>query len=189
VTELLARAQAWVAEVHPHARHMERAHDWLLELDPGASEGMRIAAAVHDIERAYPVPESARWDTARDWSSEEYNHWHQDRCADVAAAWLREQGADESLVAEVEALVRVHEDGGWHEADLVQAADSLSFLETMTPLVLGWVERGYGENADAKLHHSVDRIAPDLARARELGAPMLEDALAELARVREGAAR
>jgi hypothetical protein len=150
---------------------------------------MRIAAAVHDIERAYPDAESARWDSARDWGSEEYNRWHQDRCADVAARWLREQGAAESLVAEVEALVRVHEDGGWREADLVQAADSLSFLETMVPLVLTWVQRGYGADAEAKLHHSVARIARDLAGARELAAPMLEDALSRLARVRDGAAR
>ena len=45
---------------------------------------------------------------------------------------------------EVEALVRVHEEGGWPEADLVQAADSLSFLETMVPLVVGWVQAGRG---------------------------------------------
>jgi hypothetical protein len=189
VTELLERAQAWVAEVHPHARHLERTHDWLVELDPGASEGLRIAAAVHDIERAFPDAESERWDSARDWSSDGYNRWHQDRCADIAARWLREQGAPEELVTEVEALVRVHENGGWHEADLLQAADSLSFLETMVPLVLRWVERGYDENAEAKLHHSIDRINPELTRARELGAPMLDDALRQLGRVRDGAAR
>jgi hypothetical protein len=30
---------------------------------------------------------------------------------------------------ELKALVRAHEDGGWPEVDLIQAADSLSFLE------------------------------------------------------------
>jgi hypothetical protein len=189
VSELLERAQAWVAEVHPHARHLERTHDWLVVLDPDATEGMRIAAAVHDIERAFPDAQSEQWDSARDWSSAEYNQWHQDRCAEIAARWLREQGATEALVAEVEALVRVHENGGWREADLVQAADSLSFLETMVPLVLRWVERGYAANAEAKLHHSLERIDPALVRARELAAAMLDDALRELARVRDGAAR
>jgi hypothetical protein len=189
VSELLQRAQAWVAEVHPHARHLERTHDWLLLLDPEATEGVRIAAAVHDIERAYPVEESARWDSARDWASAEYNRWHQDRCAEIAARWLREQGAGAELVAEVEALVRAHEDGGWREADLVQAADSLSFLETMVPLVLAWVERGYAADAEAKLRHSLDRIDPGLERARELAAPMLDAALGELARVGAGAPR
>jgi hypothetical protein len=51
---VLDRAQAWVADVHPHARHLERTLDWLLALDPHASERARIAAATHDIERAYP---------------------------------------------------------------------------------------------------------------------------------------
>ena len=39
----------------------------------------------------------------------------------------------------MEALVRVHEEGGWPEANVVQAADSLSFLETMVGLVAGWI--------------------------------------------------
>jgi hypothetical protein len=187
---LLARAQAWVAEVHPHARHLERTHDWLLALDPDATEGMRIAAAVHDIERAYP-DESSGWDSARDWDSEAYNRWHQDRCAEIAARWLREQGSPAELVAEVEALVRVHEDGGWREADLVQAADSLSFLETMVGLVVGWVETGRAPraSAEAKLRHSVQRMNPQLTRAREFAAPMYEDGLRRVAEAREPSAR
>ena len=78
MSELLERAQAWVAEVHPHARHLERTVDWLLELGPQASEAARVAAATHDIESAYP-DEASAWDSARDWDSVEYNRWHQDR--------------------------------------------------------------------------------------------------------------
>src|SRR4051794_8955282 len=182
MTELEQRARDWMDEVHPHARHLERAHAWLIELDPDATEGMRIAAALHDVERAFPYPDMP-WDSARDWASPAYNRWHQDRCADMAAAWLREQGASEALVTEVEALVRAHEDGGWPEADLVQAADSLSFLETMTGLVIGWIEhdRVPRASAEGKLRHSLERISPQLVRARELGQPMLDDALARLA--------
>ncbi len=187
---LLPRAREWVGEVHPHARHLLRTESWVVELDPGAGEALRLAAALHDIERAFPDPD-ATWDSAQDWDSPEYNRWHQDRCADIAADWLRGQGADDALVAEVDRLIRVHEDGGWPEADLLQAADSLSFLETMTPLVVGWVDSGRAsrERAAAKLHHSVDRMAPGLDRARELGAPYLEAALVEVDRAREGASR
>jgi hypothetical protein len=188
MTALLVAARNWVDHVHPHARHLLRTEDWLVTLDPAATEGLRLAATLHDIERAFPDPD-ATWDSARDWDSPDYNRWHQDRCADIAARWLREQGAEAALVDEVEALVGVHEDGGWREADLVQAADSLSFLETMVPLVLTWVDRGYGDNAEAKLQHSLDRIDPGLDSARLLAAPMLEQSLAELARVRAGAAR
>ncbi len=41
-------------EVHPHARHLLRTEDWLLELDGDAGEGLRLAAVLHDIERAFP---------------------------------------------------------------------------------------------------------------------------------------
>jgi hypothetical protein len=187
---LLPAARAWVADVHPHARHLLRTEDWLLELDPGAGEGLRLAAVLHDIERAFPDPEGT-WDSARDWDSPAYNRWHQDRCAEIVARWLREQEAPEPLAAEVDALVRVHEDGGWREADLLQAADSLSFLETMVPLVVAWVERGRAsrERAAGKVRHSVERMAPDLARARELAAPHLRDALEAVDRAEKGVAR
>jgi kynurenine formamidase len=176
---LLDEARAWVEEVHPHARHLARTLDWVAELDPAASEGLRIAAVTHDIERAFPDP-AASWDSARDWDSPAYNRWHQDRCADVVRAWLDERAADPALAGEVEALVRAHEDGGWPEADLLQAADSLSFLETMVPLLLGWSERGHAESAAAKVRHARDRIAPPLTRARAVAAQLVERALAEL---------
>src|SRR3954469_2795168 len=102
MTEVLARAQSWISEVHPHARHLERTLDWLGELhphaargtrlgqlDPHASEATRIAAATHDIERAYPDGDSP-WDSARDWDSVEYNRYHQDRCADMIGPGLLE---------------------------------------------------------------------------------------------------
>ena len=82
---------------------------------------------------------------------------------------MRDQAAPAALVAGVDALIRVHEDGGWPEADLLQAADSLSFLETMVPLVVGWVESGRAsrERAAGKLQNSLDRMAPEpRARAR-----------------------
>jgi kynurenine formamidase len=188
MSETLEQARAWIAEVHPHARHLERTLDWLLVLDADASEAARIAAVTHDIERAYP-DDAARWDSARDWDSPEYNRWHQDRCAEIVAAGLRERGASEELTREVAGLVRVHEEGGWLEADLVQAADSLSFLETMVPLVLEWVESGRAprERAAAKLRHSVERISADLPRACELGEAMLAPALARLRAANEPA--
>ena len=178
---ILERAQEWMAEVHPHALHLERTLDWLLALDPGASEAARIAAATHDVERAYPDGASP-WDSARDWDSPEYNRWHQDRCADMIGPGLIGRGASEELAREVAGLVRVHEEGGWPEADLVQAADSLSFLETMVPLIVGWVESGRAprDRAAGKLEHSVERISRDLPRAREIGEALLAPALSRV---------
>jgi hypothetical protein len=175
VSELLPAARAWVEDVHPHARHLLCTEDWLLALDAHAREELRLAAVLHDIERAFPDSHS-NWDSKRDWDSPDYNRWHQDRCADIASAWLREHAAPPQLIEEVDALIRVHEDGGWPEADLLQAADSLSFLDTMVGLVFGWPR----ERAEGKLRHSVERMSPQLIGARELAAPYYEAALREI---------
>jgi hypothetical protein len=52
----------------------------------------------------------------------------------------------------------------------------------MVPVVIAWVRDGRApvERAAGKLHHSVERIAPDLERARSLAEPMLEQALGRL---------
>jgi hypothetical protein len=186
MTELLERARAWIAEVHPHALHLERTLHWLVVLAPGAGEAARIAAVTHDAERAFPDPGSP-WVPSRDFDVPDYTRWHQDRCADLVSAWLREQGGGAEVVQRVDALVRAHEDGGWPEADLVQAADSLSFLEVMVPLVEGWVADGRAspERAAHKLQTMDDRISPDLPRARELARPLLDDGLARVASVAE----
>jgi hypothetical protein len=182
VSDLLPAARAWVIELrHPHEQHLLRTEDWLLELDPEASERLRLAAVLHDIERAFPAP-GTDWDSARDWDNPVYNRWHQDRCADIASKWLHEHGASPELVDGVDTLVRVHEDGGWPEADLLQAADSLSFLDTLTPLTISWVQSGQAtpERAKAKIASSLERIEPSLERARELARPMLAKALHEV---------
>ena len=191
MSALLRAAREWVVDSeHPHARHLLRTEDWAVELEPEAGEALRLASVLHDIERAFPDPD-APWDSARDWDSEAYNRWHQDRSARVAAEWLRARGAPAALVEEVERLILVHEDGGWPEADVLQAADSLSFLETLSPLVVGWVESGRStrERGAAKIQSSLDRMSPRLTRARELAEPMLRDALEAVAAARAEAPR
>lgn len=191
MSELAAAARAWVVELrHPHERHLLRTEDWAVELAPDASERLRLAAVLHDIERAFPDPETS-WVSARDWDDPAYNRWHQDRSAAIASRWLRERGAPAELVDGVDALIRVHEEGGWPEADVLQAADSLSFLEILAPLVVGWIESGRAtpERGAAKVQSSIDRIKPELTRARELAEPMLREALAAVAQARAGAPR
>ena len=175
--ELLRCARAWVAETHPHARHLERTRDWLLVLEPDAREALQLAAVLHDIERGVPPADPP----PAEWSVQKYNDWHADRAMRVAAGWLGEQGADPVLLAETCALIRVHEEGGWADADLIQAADSLSFLEVQVEWFLDRVRGGViaSEEAEAKFRWMHERIR--VARARELSAPLLKDALAGLA--------
>jgi hypothetical protein len=158
--------------------HLERTLDWLLVLEPDAAPALQIAALIHDIERAIPLAEG---EAAPDSMSPEYNDWHQRRSAAGARRWLSEQHASPELIAEVAALVRVHEDGGSPDADLLQAADSLAFLEVQTDLFAGFVADGRLARADAerKVRWMYERVA--VPHARELAGPLLEDALARLA--------
>ena len=179
VTGLEREAERWI-EPHWNAIHLLRTRDWLLRLDPDASLAPRIAALVHDCERMFPGGRAV--DPTIPHDDEEYLREHSQRSARFAAEWLRDHGADESLVAEVEELVSLHETGGTADADLLQAADSLSFLDVNTALVLGWIADGRAnlEQARAKLDYTLERIR--LPEARELAVPLYERAVAQLER-------
>jgi NADPH:quinone reductase-like Zn-dependent oxidoreductase len=174
---LVERARAWVAAVHPHARHLDRTLNWLLVLEPDASEALRLAAVLHDIERAFE-PEESRPDG--DDLSAAYTAWHQERSAREAMRWLEEQHAPLALAHEVRRLVRIHEDGGGPDADLLQAADSIAFLEIQVDLFVGMVRDGWRSRAEAerKFRWMFERLR--LPRAREIAEPMLAAALARL---------
>ncbi len=111
----------------------------------------------------------------------DYMAAHAERSARIVGAWLREQGAAEGKVREVEELIRLHESGGTPEANLVQAADSLSFLDCNIDLFLGMVRSGKRsiQEVRRKFDHSLDRI--QVPQARELAVPMLEQANRRLA--------
>lgn len=177
MTELERRALDWIAPFR-NARHLERTRDWVLELRPDADEALRLAALMHDAERE--VGGAASLDAQIGaFDDPETVRAHCERSARVVGGWLRGQGAAEELVAAVEELVVLHETGGTPAADVLQAADSLSFLETNP--AARWVREGRAspERAAAKLRAMHDRVR--VSGARELAAPLLERALAEVA--------
>jgi len=180
--ELLERARQWVAS-YWNARHLYRTLDWLFVLEPSAGLALRIAALTHDMERHYPGPDAPVMDARFGIPNRAYEQAHQERSARIVAAWLTEQGADPALVEAVRQLVAAHEWGGWPEADLLQAADSLSFLEVNAErfIRLGLTgERGYTpERVAQHFRYMADRIRS--ARARSLAQPLLQRALAQLA--------
>ena len=179
-TEIERRAMAWI-EPYNQAWHLSRARDWLVRLDSEASLEMRLAVATHDIERMIPGGPVFDKRTGR-WDDPDYLYAHASRSALVVGVWIHEQGAaaGDLSVAEVRRLVTLHEFGGLDGADLVQAADSLSFLETLQDGVREWVLGGTCgvEQAAAKHRYMVDRIR--ISEARRLAEPLLEQALASL---------
>jgi hypothetical protein len=161
--ELERAAEGWIADYFL-ARHLVRTRDWVVELDPAADLALRIAALTHDIERH--VPGGPRFDPSRQASDEAgYLLEHSIRSAQIVDAWLTENGAPAELRTGVERLIMHHEIGGYPEADLLQAADSISFLEVNGHRPRVWVEEGRCDLASAqgKLDWMRDRITVDAA--------------------------
>jgi hypothetical protein len=186
---LVEQARRWVVENYPYNRdHLLRALEWLDHLAPGAREAVRLATLTHDMERAFPGPDSPAMQSLDD---PVYERLHSERSARIVTEWLMAHGASEQLTCEVAALIVAHEVGGNHEADLVQAADRLSFLDTNVDLFLGFVESGRFsiDEVRTKFEHSYKRIrVPD---AKALALPLYERAdarLASLATRMDGAA-
>jgi hypothetical protein len=175
--ELRGHALEWL-EPYYDRDHLVRAEEWLVELEPEAPEPLRLAALLHDMERA--VPGGPQFDKrTQSWDDPNYNDAHSERSAAVVAGWLVGKGASEPFVAGA-AAIREHEFGGSPAGDLLQAADSLSWLEVNSPLALAWVERGECDVAKAreKLVWMSERVR--LERAREPASLLLRKTLSEL---------
>ncbi len=173
---LWPRTIEWV-EPYYDAVHLFHTGRWLLTLDAEAAEPLLVAAVTHDMERHFPggtQPDKA----VGAWDDVEYNLNHCRRSADVVGAWLRAGGVDEEFAAAAEAPILEHEFGGSPDGDVLQAADSLSFLEVNGRLVSKWVLEGETslDLALVKLDWMIERIK--LERARELALPLHERAVA-----------
>jgi hypothetical protein len=173
-------ALEWIAP-YWNAEHLVRTRDWLLALSPDAGPGLRLAALTHDIERHFPGG------PAPDPADPGYARRHAERSALIVRDWLEGRRAPDGLVGEVARLVAAHEVGGWPDADLLQAADSLSFLEVNAARPAAWVREGRcdEETARRKLRDMHARIALPAARphADALLARALRRLDAELAAV------
>lgn len=186
---LRERTREWVrAHYKQSARHLIRAEEWLLILKPDASEEMLLAALTHDMERAFPGPDSPMIDPKRGVDDPVYNMAHSERSARIVSAYLQEQGATQESIAQVARFIRVHEYGGNDEENFVQAADSLSFLEVNVDSFLSWLDGGNnGISGDsvwdadavgAKFTWMYERI--QIPQARELARPLYDEAMRKL---------
>lgn len=176
-------AREWVrAHYKQGAQHLLQTESWLLHLEPGASEALLLAALTHDMERAFPGPDSLSLDPKQGVDNPFYNIAHSERSARIVSAYLREQGASEERIEQIARLIRAHEYGGNDEENLVQAADSLSFLEVNVDVFLGWMDAGDEKwNADAvraKFTWMYERI--QIPQAIELARPMYQEAMRKL---------
>jgi Domain of unknown function (DUF4202) len=176
-------AREWVYAHYEHGRHhLLQTEVWLQRLKPDASKEMLLAALTHDMERAFPGPDSPSLDPRDGVDNPAYNIVHSERSARIVSSYLREQGASQESIEQVARLIRAHEYGGEDDENLVQAADSLSFLEVNVDVFLGWMDAGDETwNADAvraKFNWMYERM--QIPRARELARPLYEEAMSKL---------
>jgi len=162
---LRARIFDWIEDYYDRD-HLTRAGDWMLVLAPEAPEHLVIAALLHDMERS--VPGGPVLDMATvGWDDPVYNAAHTGRSAVIVPEWLSGQGAPREIVEAVAQPIREHEFGGSPEGDLMQAADSISYLESNAELTAGWAIRGMCsvEKAREKLRWMGGRVRHPLGRS------------------------
>ncbi len=178
--DLRRQSHVWIGSYYD-GEHLARAGDWMLALDPEAPEPLAIAALLHDMERS--VPGGPALDKVNQaWDDAGYNQAHCKRSAEVVASWLADHGASETFVEGVKQPIREHEFGGSPAGDLMQAADSISFLEVNGPLVARWVATGEcsPQKGRDKLEWMAGRMR--LERAQATARHQLELVLAEVDR-------
>jgi hypothetical protein len=180
LTELELKALDWLDGFY-ETEHLLAARKWAIRLRPHASAELRLAALVHDAERYFP---GGPTNTPRYFDEPGYLFTHSMRCAEFVDSFLASvdgvDGVDEDFRYRVRSLVTRHEVGGGTEADILQAADSLSFLETLSWLAVDWVQNGRYTAEKAKDKHSymLKRMRPPEAFA--LGLPLYELAIRDL---------
>lgn len=183
-TDLELAAIGWLDGFY-QLEHLLAAREWAMHLAGDASPELRFAALVHDAERFFPGGPS---NTPKDgFDNPDYLFLHSTRSADIVDAWLDTRGDQLSLASRkrIRALILRHELGGNPEEDVLQAADSLSFLSTYDWLVVGWVRDGHYtvEGACEKLDWMLTRIR--VPAALQLALPFYSDIVAKVKQANE----
>ena len=179
LSSMEAKAVEWLDGFY-QLEHLLCARMWVMKLCPEASKEVKFATLVHDAERHFPGGPSST--PSNGFDDPDYLFAHSTRSANFVEEWLRSYSPqlNEEFIKRVRRLVLRHEIGGGWEADFVQAADSLSFLESMDWITVEWVVSGRYtiEQAKEKLDYTVERIRPSVALAAAL--PLYESALKTL---------
>ncbi|MEM7333596.1 MAG: HD domain-containing protein [Chloroflexota bacterium] len=182
-TNILDHARRWVIDVHPgQSEHLLQTEYWLNQIAPDAPFSVQLAALTHDMERAFPGDDAPNPALATRPTDTVYNLAHGKRSAKFVSEWLREQRINSELIEIISDLIVVHEYGGWPEASLVQAADSLSFLEVNTDKFIGWIptaQFGWGkEKTVTKFEWMYQRIT--VPAAQKLAIPLFDTAMKKI---------
>jgi hypothetical protein len=137
----------------------QRVYEWVLQLDPSASEPLLLAARSHTLRR---------WEIARsgyEMNRRGYHAWR-NACAEhhaqVARVLLGQQGYDDDTLERVAALILKEHWPADPDARTLEDADCLAFLEMKLEQYAGQWEQ---DKAVQILKRSLKKMTP---RAREI---------------------
>lgn len=181
--DIVKKAEEWIKDIHYNADHLIRTGYWAQQLQPDVSDEMLVACITHDAERAFPEGKKLRKPSATpggiDWADKKHNLWHGKRSAEFVSTFLKEQNMNQQFIDTVVHLIEKHEMGGDEDQNLIQAADSISFLEINGPLFIQKIpEKLTKVQVKEKLDYMYNRI--QLNQAKKLAQPFYEKAIKEL---------
>ena len=181
---LIKRTESWVIGIYKNADHLIRTAYWVEYLKPDADDALIIAALTHDIERAFtegrkpPISELS----GQKWDDSVYNKWHGKRSAKFVKEYLQKENIQKEIIDRTCSLIKKHEFGGENDADLLRDADSISFLELITPLFISWIPKKMNREAvKAKLDYMYFRISGKKAKA--IAQKFYDKGIADLERI------
>ncbi|MBI4363645.1 MAG: DUF4202 family protein [Candidatus Doudnabacteria bacterium] len=158
--------------------HFDRTVHWLLQLRPNADEALLIAAIGHDLERAFHGPDDSFNQGSIKFTDSETLKAHQDKSAELLAAFLKENNADVQLISRVKHLVSKHEVGGDEDQNLLMDTDSLSFLENNAPIFISRIDKLGFDKIKGKFDMMFNRISSP--KVKDIGRPYYEKMLKDL---------
>lgn len=172
---MLEKVQEFVTESFGQENmHLVRTLEWIRRLEPRASEELLIAAASHDIERAFNI-EAGTMDAFRTGAAQQQ---HEEEGGRIMYEFLIAAGYAREKAERVRVLIAHHESGGDGEQDLLKDADSLSWLEVSAPRHIA--RRKFPKaQLETKVGYMYRRISSP--RARELAHQFFEKAVESLA--------
>ncbi len=139
--------------------HFERTVHWMRLFYPQGSEAHDIAAYAHDIERAL---RDTTYTPPDDYLDATFLQHHQERGAELMAAFLHQHNAPDEVIATVTHLIQKHEVGGDEVQNALMDADSVSFFETNAEIFVTHKAPIEGfERVKQKLDWMYDRIHTD----------------------------
>jgi len=139
--------------------HADNTVEWLLRLEPDASETLQLAALAHDIDRAVERSKIRRADFG---NYDAFKAAHARKSAEILRLILTACGVERDIAEEACRLVELHEVGGDPGSDLLKDADSISYFDVN---VLPYFQREGWDETKRRSLWGYRRLTP---RAQEI---------------------